>query len=598
MRAAGRPIARGARTLGALAGFVIVALALALGACGRRAAIQVDREVTHTIARITSPDTSMVQAAGDSAPDVSRPEIARELVRRVYHARHGKPLWVEHAAPNAAAREMLQVLEALPDQGLDPAVYAAPAIAGLVDSIDAPGPTDTLALIHRLAHLDVRLTLAYLRLADALSGGRVPHEALDPDWGMAARAPDPLRDLPRLIREGRVRASLDSLSPPQPEYWRLREALARFRVVALHGGWSSIGAGPTLGRGSAGERVVRLRRRLAATGELGAADTSGARWDRALERAVRAFQERQGLEVTGKVDDATRRALDVPAAERVHQLALNLERWRWLRVPLEPRSARVNIPEFMLAMWDSGRVVGTMPVVVGQRGTPTPIFTDRIDYIVVNPKWRLPKSVLDNEVLPEAQRDTAYWSAHKLRIYYTKAKELQEVGPLLPIWTHLWQDSFPFIVAQDAGPENPLGRIKFMCPNEYDVYLHDSNAPGLFSKQRRAYSHGCVRIGRPMDFAAFVLGDTSAKLAFIRDSLLVTGAAGIVRVDRRVPVHVLYWTAWTDSAGRVSFRDDLYGYDAKLDSFLTQPRGRTWTLNPDSLRSAWRAQQKRDLLTP
>jgi murein L,D-transpeptidase YcbB/YkuD len=169
-----------------------------------------------------------------------------------------------------------------------------------------------------------------------------------------------------------------------------------------------------------------------------------------------------------------------------------------------------------------------------------------------------------------------------------------EVDPRDVPWERVAEDTFPYIVRQDAGKLNPLGQIKFMCPNEYDVYLHDSNAPGLFGRPRRAFSHGCVRVGRPMDLAAFVLGDTSSQLALIRDSLLVTHEHRLLRPGHAVPVHVLYRTAWVDSAGRVNFRPDLYGYDARLDSFLVAPRTRTWTLNPDSLRTAWRAQQRRE----
>jgi murein L,D-transpeptidase YcbB/YkuD len=574
------------------AGLALAVLASALsGGCARPPGRDTDREVSRHIALLMEPGTPFEQAAHDTTSALS-PGVAHALVRKLYLDRNGRPLWIRDGIPHGGAGALLEALTRASNEGLDPAAYDAKALAGLAArTVTLIG--DTTTRVSALARLDVSLTLAWLHLANHLAGGRVPHATLDGDWGPAAPVRTLVRELPRIVREDRVAESLAALAPPHREYAALRPALAVYRAIAAAGGWPAVGPGPELRRGSDGPRVQRLRQHLRLTGELAAADSAGA-FDATLERAVKAFQSRHGLRPDGVVDGATQRALDVPAAWRVRQLELNLERWRWVRVPLEPRSVRVNIPDFTLALWDSGRVVGGMPVVVGQRHTPTPVFTDLITYVEVNPYWRLPKNVVADEVLPDAKGDTSWFRARHLRVVHVRGPQPREVSPDEPDWTRLWEDDFPYLVIQDPGTDNPLGTIKFMCPNEYDVYLHDSNAPGLFSNPRRAYSHGCVRVGRPHDLARYALGDTSATLRLIRDSLMVTKEHRLLRLDRAVPVHVLYQTAWVDTGGRVQFRHDLYGYDAQLDSFLVAPRTRTWSLNPDSLRTAWRARQRRD----
>jgi len=571
----------------------IVCLALAvLAGCARAPGRDADREVARRILDRMEHDAPFTRAITDSLSDPWNPGSADALVGAFYRARHGHAVWIREGIPSEAAGSLINALQHAADDGLDPAVYDERGLADLARRT-VTLIADTAGRFDALARLDVRLTLAWLALAGHRSAGRVPYASLDPDWGRAPSTSARLRELPQVVKDGRVPATLATFDPQDPEYRRLLPALALYRAIDAGGGWPPVGAGPDLRRGAGGERVARLQRHLRLTGDLARSDSAGT-FGKPLDRAVREFQTRHGLPPTGVVDAATQKALDVPSSWRVRQLELNLERWRWIHIPLQARSVRVNIPDFTVALWDSGRVMERIPVVVGRRQSPTPVFSDLITYLEVNPTWRLPKNVLADEVLPAAARDTAYFRAHQLRVFYMRDRQPREVPPSEPDWTTLWDDTFPYLVIQDPGPDNPLGMIKFMCPNEYDVYLHDSNAPGLFGAPRRAYSHGCVRVGKPMDLAAYVLGDTSSKLALVRDSLLVTHEHRLIRLDHAVPVHVLYRTAWVDSTGIVEFRNDVYGYDAQLDSFLVAPRTRTWTLNPDSLRTAWRAQQRRE----
>jgi murein L,D-transpeptidase YcbB/YkuD len=587
---------------------VLAVVALVMLALWRPKESEPEREIRAAIETVIESDASFATAVGAPIPAPFGPDTAWTVVRELYHRRHANPVWWSQAEPTPAARRFATTIARVESEGLDPAAYAIPGIerlAGVVAYTPAAAAPDTHArrlpgalTATEIAHLDLRMSLAFVRMGFHLIEGRVPDAQLDPSWRSRQRPPDLARALVHGVRDDRVAEELHALVPPADQYLRLRDALARYRALADLGDWQELDKTGDLKRGSHGAVVAQLRARLLREGDIDSANAHGTEFDRPLERSVRRFQSRYGLPPNGVVDARTRTALNLPVAARVRQIEANLERWRWFHVPLEPRSVRVNIPDFTVALWDSGRVRTTMPVVIGRRQSPTPIFSDSITYIEVNPTWRLPKNVLENEILPEMKKDPDYPAKHQMRLFYTHSRlPMPEVPWDQPDWTHLWQDSFPYMAIQDPGNDNPLGHIKFMCPNEYDVYLHDSNAPGLFGAPRRAYSHGCVRVGRPMDFAAFVLGDTSSQLALIRDSLFVTGEHRLIRFKPPVPVHVMYWTAWVDTTGAVQFRDDLYGYDANLADYLARRQPR-WRLNPDSLRTDWRARQRRGEIEP
>ena len=580
---------------------VLVALAL-----WRPEESEPEREIRVEIEAILESDSGFTAVLGPPIPAPAGPDTAWTMVRDLYERRRANPVWWSEAMPTPAARRFANVIAGIDAEGLDPEAYPVPGIERVqrFEAFAASAPrdshlrTDGAGLTAaEIARLDLRMSLAFLRMACHLTEGRVPVRELDSAWRRRGRGPDLGRALVQGVRDDRVAEALQDLAPPHDEYVRLRRALMHYRVLAIQGDWPALGENRDLKRGASGAGIERLRARLVREGDLDSTHASGSAFDRPLERAVRRFQARHGVPSSGVVDARTRAALVVPIAARIRQIEANLERWRWLQNVLEPRSVRVNIPDFTATLWDSGRVRTTMPVVNGQRRSPTPIFSDSITYIEVNPSWRLPKNVMEEEILPALKKDPDYPAKHNLRLFYTHAKVMPETAWTAPDWTKLWQADFPFMAIQDPGDENPLGHIKFMCPNEYDVYLHDSNAPGLFGAPRRAYSHGCVRVGRPMEFAAYVLGDTSSQLTFIWDSLMVSGQHRLIRFKPPVPVHVNYWTAWADTTGTVHFRDDLYGYDTALADYLgrRQPR---WRLNPDSLRTDWRARQRRGELEP
>ena len=338
--------------------------------------------------------------------------------------------------------------------------------------------------------------------------------------------------------------------------------------------------------------MLALRRRLAAEG-----DSTGAspEFDDTLARALRAFQARHGLRASGGLDEPTRAALNVSASARIRQIAVNLERERWLPAAFREPYVAVNVPDFTLEVRDSGRTMLRSRVVVGEPRNPTPTFSAKLNTIVLNPTWRLPRRILVDETVPSIVRDTSWFRRHHMRVFYTRAAKPIEVSPRRVDWRAAEEDTFSYLVVQDPGAENPLGRIKLLCPNPYDVYLHDTPAKGYFSAAVRAYSHGCVRVQQARGLAEWLLArDTLvAERAHlwrgrprphdVRDSMDAVFDSLVTRwvtLRERVPVHFLYRTAWVDSAGAVQFRDDLYGFDRRLGEALRTGKAARFVLNP------------------
>jgi L,D-transpeptidase YcbB len=524
-------------------------------------------------------------------PTAGADPVERAL-RRFYQRRGHRPAWSDGHRPSADALRCADLLADAGSEGLEAGEYADSATIGWALGPHPRGFGGLLPDPARLADFDLTLTRGFLAYARDAHDGRLPAAALDPAWSAGRDTLDLVRTLHRALDRQFDARSLADLAPDREDYRRLRDALARYRAIVKAGGWRALPPGPVLGRGDLGAGVQALRRRLAAEG-----DSTGRspEFDAALARALRAFQARHGLRESGAVDSATRAGLDVSAAERVRQIAMNLERERWLPVALGEPCVVVNVPDFRLEVRDSGRVALRSRVVVGEPRNPTPTFSAKLSTIVLNPTWRLPRRILVDETLPGAMRDTSWFRRHHMRVLYTRAAKPIEVSPGGVDWRAAEEDTFAYLVIQGPGPDNPLGRIKLMCPNPYDVYLHDTPAKGYFSAAVRAYSHGCVRVQEARGLAEWLLArDTLvAERAHlwrgrprprdVRDSLdavLDSLATRWVALRKRVPVHFLYRTAWVDSAGAVQFRDDLYGLDRRLGEALRAGRAARFVLNP------------------
>lgn len=476
---------------------------------------------------------------------------AWDEMRRFYQKRQYQPAWSGVDGPRPQAEQLVQAVASVAAaEGLDPRRYQSDRLATLLDQVKEDESLESPEAQRRLADLDVEMTFLYLTLAAHTAIGRVQPETLRVHWEDQSRNVDLDARLEKALQEKDVAASLRSLAPPDPRYARLRDTLARYREIASRGGWPKVPDG--LEKGARGAGVIALRNRLIAEGDLAAlpeGQQPAPVFDDAVAQAVARFQQRHGLEPDGELGEDTLAELNVPVAERMRQIAINLERWRWLPSTLGESYVWVNVPEFRMELIENGRKAIDMAVVVGKQQSQTPVFSDVMEYIELNPAWNIPKGIAEEEILPKLASDPSYLARNNMEWVGEGANQRLRQAP---------------------GPDNPLGQIKFMFPNEHDVYLHDTPADHLFAKEDRDFSHGCVRLERPVQLGEYLLrNDPDWRGGRLRQAI-VSGEHRTVKLPKKLPVHILYFTAWVEDNGAVHFRKDVYGHDQRLAAALAQ----------------------------
>ena len=472
----------------------------------------------------------MILAAAVLAITVAGERICAERNVNVFYARRDNRL-----AWNPTSIGMLvHAIEDADADGLNPADYHLRALQSVTSERDR----DTLA------------TDAFLLLAQHLSEGRVDPQSLMREWCIPPKRMDLAAALETAIDAGDIEGVLQKLAPQHAGYVRLRAALQQYRDIQRSGGWPLVSAGPALRPGDRSPRVVELRRRLArepAKNEADVAPAASEFFDDPLESLVKGFQSHHGLTPDGVVGRATLRELNVPVSERIGQIELNMERWRWMPDRLGDSYALVNIAAFRLDIVENGRSVLSMKTVVGKNFWETPFFPATITDIVLNPSWFVPDSIADEEIWPKRRRDRTYLN----RNHY----EILKSGSL----------------RQLPGPWNPLGRIKFNMANRFSVYLHDTPSKELFNLDSRAFSHGCIRLERPFDLALYLLRKQPEWDFGSLGGAINEENERTIHLASPEPVYVLYWTAWAADDGHVEFHRDVYNRDAQLSRALQSP---------------------------
>jgi murein L,D-transpeptidase YcbB/YkuD len=483
---------------------------------------------------------------------------------RLYHERDMQPCWVTVDGPNGKAQVLRSVLAAAATQGLDPADYGTDQIAGIWDRKDVEG----------LARLELLLTVEYVAYVSDLVVGRRQPRDFDQELFPTACACE--LDQAALFTEAvaatDLGAFLEAQAPPFPQYQGLRDKLAEFRGLAARGGWPSVPAGRSLKPGASDPRVAAVRKRLTATGEWiddGSGDSFD--YDDALVAAVENFQRHQGLETDGIIGPATLAAMNVPVEARIRQLIINMESWRWVGRDHGDWWLEVNIPSFSLSAVRNGRVDLSMPVIVGDEYHMTPVFSDRLRYVQFNPSWDVPLSIAQKEILPKLQKDPSYLGKERIRLFAPGNDGGKEIDAAGIDWSSVTPDDMAhYSLKQDPGPANSLGRLAFIFPNPYDVYLHDTPALELFSQQKRAFSHGCIRVARARELAAYVLGGPDKGWTEDRiQGLIEEGTGRVVHLESSLPIYILYNTAAVDiETHDLYFSSDVYGRDALLEKAI------------------------------
>ena len=487
----------------------------------------------------------------------------RPTVVSFYESRGYRPAWTDDDEILPRGLSMLEAIGAANTEGLDRERYhfsTAREIAGLLAE-DAVEDRE----LEYLGNLDIMLTENFLRLAQDLAAGTVDPEAAGLTWRIP-RGEAPESELLEAVTSGEgPKAVLGGVRPSVPYYDRLVLALDRLRQIEEAGGWPEVPEGESLAEGDSSPRVAALRARLMASDDPEETRLARegidrpTRFDPALASAVEHFQTRHTLHEDGALGPNTLAAINVPVDERMDAIRLNLDRWRWLPRDLGDRFILVNIAGFELEVVDGDSAIESMNVVVGKTANRTPVFQDTLEYMVVNPYWNVPTSIAEEEIVPVAMEDPTFLARNNYELVY----DGQAVAPdQVPPEALAEAD---FRIRQKPGPGNALGNVKFLFPNGYDIYLHDTPADHLFSQRTRAFSHGCIRVERPDDLARTLLAALSDRDPEEYASLRRNEGEQWVRFDHPLPVYILYFTAWVDEDGTLRFHQDIYDRDRTLE---------------------------------
>lgn len=482
-----------------------------------------------------------------------------------YDLREFYPSWITDNGVRPIAHRLVQAIRAVEFDGLNPQDYHLGAIANLLKVVQAPGVKIASIPIKTLVELELLLSDAFLLFSYHLTSGRVNPETIQAEWTIKTHKKDLIGILQDLVEKGDVSSAVDVVQQQTRDYHRLQKALIRYRKIVENGGWPRIPKGPAMKRGTRGERVAVLESRLKVSGDLsGAAETDPDIFGDTLKKAVLDFQRRHGLVDDGIVGRATLSALNVPADDRLEQIKVNMERWRWLPRNFGNRYVLVNIADFQLSVVEEESQILKMRVVVGKDYRRTPVFVGRMTYMVINPFWNIPHKLAVEDFLPRIKKNSDYFKHHDIQVFESWKNAALRIDPESINWNMVDKNNFSHKLVQAPGPLNSLGRMKFMFPNKFSVYLHDTPARHLFNRTKRSFSSGCIRIEKPVDLAAYILAQDPKwqrrEIQAAMDSL----ETQVVRISEPIPVLILYFTAWVDKHGTIHFRDDIYGRDKRL----------------------------------
>ncbi len=480
-------------------------------------------------------------------------------LQRFYATRNYQSVWIKAEVELSLLEIALTFIASADTEGLDSQDYQLQQL----QQLQPPAKQSLPAAIE----LELRTTHAVMRLAKDLSRGRLSATAADPDWHIPQPKFDAVTFLHEAIKTDRLQRSLNDLFPQKPNYQLLKQTLIRYQaLINHHPDWIHIPNTSTIRPGDMHTVTPLIRQRIAQAhavdglAEYHIAAKESLHYDDELVTAVKAFQIQHGLNPDGAIGKNTVRAFNIPLTWKIRQLRINMERLRWLPSDLGKRYIMVNTAGFRLTAAEQGEHTLNMRIIVGLDYRSTPSFNGALSHMVLNPYWNVPASIARKDLLQKQQKNPAFFTTGGFKVYQNHNRDAEALDPDTIDW-HTIKKGFPYVLRQDPGTHNALGKIKFMFSNAFDIYLHDTPSKSLFQKDIRTFSSGCIRLEKPLELAAFLLGGQAVSDKFLAD--MESNKTMAVHLPKQLPIYLVYITAWVDEQEKVHFSPDIYGRDLR-----------------------------------
>ena len=493
----------------------------------------------------------------DPQSKIRAPQDERQPILDFYKKTSFKPLWITAGAPSDRAKAVLAFATKVAEDGLDPLNYV-PAGFSSFDELSLVGSDP-----HKLAQFDIAMTAAALKLARQISGGQFDPNRLSLYNDITPQKVDANTALNVLAYSPYPDAYLRDLAPKNSAYAAMKAELSKLRANGEPSLAAPIAEGKTIKLGRSDPRISKVRERLAALNFLDAAYVSeDDLLDSDVSDSLKKFQASAELKQSGQLDAATVKSLNRDDnARNIQRLVENMERVRWLPKYLGNRYVFVNQAAFEVLVMDKENEVWRSAVIIGKPMTQTAAFHDEMETVVFNPSWGVPQSIIVNEYMKKLRYDPGYLDRQGFKVISPQGRVVSSSS----VHWGAYGNKPPYGVQQPPGPENALGELKFLFPNKHDIYMHDTPSKNLFAETTRAFSHGCVRVENPRDFATVLLGWDRSRV----DDEVDGGDSHTVKLPQKVPVHIAYFTAWPDSSGKMMYYNDIYGRDEAMKKAIT-----------------------------
>lgn len=479
-----------------------------------------------------------------------------------YNSRNHKSIWFGENEFKIKVDPLLEEIEASYHEGLNPDDYHLSFIKETLEIKDIFNNEyrDLRAVT------DIILTDAYLKLAAHYLSGKIDPNIIKKDYNLNHDNLEIQKLLSELLSDDNLRQKLKEQLPKSDNYQYLKEKLYYYRDSGKIKSWPKISDGEILAEKASGERVGQLIKNLVARNYLNENYLAKEYYfDENIKSAVIIFQRNNGLNTDGIVGKSTIKALNTSLDQRIKQIIINMERWRWLPEKLGEKYIYVNIADYNLKVYEYNEIIMEMKTIVGKEQRSTPVFSDKIKYLVLNPYWYVPESIAVEDKLPLIKEDIDYLKDNNYSLFkYTGNNNLEEIEAEDVDWEEVDEDNFNYLLRQNPGDNNALGRVKFMFPNKFSIYLHDTPSRSLFDENARGFSSGCIRIEKPIDLAEYLLRN---KEDWSREKIveeMKKDKQKTIYLEEPYPIYLQYNTAWVDDLGALNFREDIYNRDSRL----------------------------------